>query len=116
MLTLLLFTVVNKTPRTVADTQYQHHYLLNEIMHGINIKTMQGRQVLSLGQEDPLEKEIASHSSILAWEIPCTDEPEPGRVQSMELQSMCKRVQHNSATKQQQQNIQYVYSNTIYIH
>ena len=115
MLTLLLFTVVNKTPRTVADAQYQCHYLLNEIMHGINSMRMQERQVLSLGQEDPSEKETASHPSILAWEIPCTDEPEPGRVQSMELQSMCKRVQHNSATKQQQ-NIQYVYSNTIYIH
>ena len=32
-------------------------------------------QVRSLGQEDPLEKEIATHSSILAWEIPWTREP-----------------------------------------
>ena len=32
-------------------------------------------QVRSLGQEDPLEKEIAAHSSILAWEIPWTQEP-----------------------------------------
>ena len=37
--------------------------------------------VRSLGQEDPLEKEMAAHSSILAWEIPWTEEP--GRVQSM---------------------------------
>ena len=37
--------------------------------------------VLSLGWEDPLEKEIATHSSILAWEIPWTEEP--GGLQSM---------------------------------
>ena len=37
--------------------------------------------VQSLGQEDPLEKEMATHSSILAWEIPWTEEP--GRLQSM---------------------------------
>ena len=39
-------------------------------------------QVQSLGQEDPLEKEMATHSSILAWEIPWT--VEPGKLQSME--------------------------------
>ena len=38
-------------------------------------------QVWSLGQEDPLEKEMATHSSILAWEIPWTEEP--GGLQSM---------------------------------
>ena len=37
---------------------------------------MQERQVLSLGQEDPLEKEMATHSSTLAWEIPWTEEAE----------------------------------------
>ena len=35
----------------------------------------QGMQVQSLGQEDPLEEEMATHSSILAWEIPWTEEP-----------------------------------------
>ena len=40
--------------------------------------------VRSLGQEDPLEKGLATHSSILAWEISWTEEP--GRLQSMELQ------------------------------
>ena len=39
----------------------------------------------SLGREDPLEKEMATHSSILAWKIPWTEEP--GRIQSMESQS-----------------------------
>ena len=36
---------------------------------------MQETQVQSLGQEDPLEEEMAMHSSILAWEIPWTEEP-----------------------------------------
>ena len=39
---------------------------------------------ISLGQQDPLEKEMATHSNILVWEIPWTEEP--GRLQSMELQ------------------------------
>ena len=43
---------------------------------------MQEMQVRSLGQEDPLEKEMATHCSILAWEIPQTEEP--GRPQSTE--------------------------------
>ena len=42
---------------------------------------MQETQVQSLGQKDPLEKERATHSSILAWEIPWTEEP--GRLQSI---------------------------------
>ena len=37
---------------------------------------MQETRVRSLGREDPLEKEVATHSSILAWEIPWTEEPE----------------------------------------
>ena len=41
--------------------------------------------VNSLGGEDPLEEEMATHSSILAWEIPWTEEP--GRLQSMGSQS-----------------------------
>ena len=45
----------------------------------LNLPAMQETQVLSLGQEDPLEKEMATHSSILAWRIPWTEEP--GRVQ-----------------------------------
>ena len=49
---------------------------------------MQETQVQSLGQED-LEKKMATHSSILAWKIPWTEEP--GRLQSMQSQ----RVGHN---------------------
>ena len=40
-----------------------------------NPPAKQERWVRSLGQEDPLEKEMATHSSILAWEIPWTEEP-----------------------------------------
>ena len=45
-----------------------------------NPPAKQEMRVQSLGQEDPLEKEMATHSSILAWEIPWTEEP--GELQS----------------------------------
>ena len=50
-----------------------------------NPPAKQETKVRSLGQEDPLEKGMATHSSILAWEIPRTEEP--GRLQSTALQS-----------------------------
>ena len=49
-----------------------------------HLPTMQETWVRSLGREDPLEKEMATHSSTLAWKIPWTEEP--GRLQSMGLQ------------------------------
>ena len=49
-----------------------------------NPPAMQETQVQFLGQEDPLEKEMATHSSILAWKIPWTEES--GGLQSMGLQ------------------------------
>ena len=48
------------------------------------LPTMRETQVQSLGREDPLEKELATHSSILAWKIPWMEEP--GRLQSIALQ------------------------------
>ena len=51
-----------------------------------NLSAMQETQVQSLGQEDPLEKEMATHSSILAWRIPLTEEP--GRLQTMGSQEL----------------------------
>ena len=51
-----------------------------------NLPTMQETQVQSLGQEDPLEKEMANHSTILAWKIPWMEDP--GRLQSMGSQSV----------------------------
>ena len=59
---------------------------------------MKEAQVQSLGQDNPLEKEVATHSSILAWEIPWTEEP--GRLQSTGLQKESDTI---LATKQQQQ-------------
>ena len=58
-----------------------------------NLPPMQETRVWSLGQEDPLEKERATHSSILAWEIPGTEEP--GGPQSTGLQ----RLRNNWANK-----------------
>ena len=54
-----------------------------------NLPVMQEIQVQSLGHEDPLEKGMATHSSILAWRIPWTEES--GGLQSMGLQ----RVGHD---------------------
>ena len=54
---------------------------------------LQETWVWSLSQEDPLEKGMATHSSILAWEIPWTEQP--GGLQSMKLQ----KVRHNWLTK-----------------
>ena len=60
---------------------------------------MQGAQVRSLVQEDPLEKEMATHSNILVCEILWTEEP--GVLQSMGSQ----RVGHDLESKQQQQSV-----------
>ena len=54
-----------------------------------NLPALQETPVRSLGQEDPLEKEMATHSSIVAWRIPWTEEP--GGLQSMGSQ----RVGHD---------------------
>ena len=54
-----------------------------------NPPAMQETWVQSLGQEDPLEEEMATHSSILAWRIPWTEEP--GGLQSM----VSQRVRHD---------------------
>ena len=54
-----------------------------------NLPTIQENEVQSLDREDPLEKEMATHSSTLAWKIPWAEEP--GRLQTMGSQ----RVRHN---------------------
>ena len=59
----------------------------------------QAMKVQFLGWEDPLEEEMATHSSILAWEIPWTEEP--GGLQSIRLQT----VGHELVTKPQQQQL-----------
>ena len=57
------------------------------------MQEMQETQIRSLGQEDPLGEEMATHSSIFAWKIPWT--VEPGGLQSMELQ----RIGHDWVTE-----------------
>ena len=64
-----------------------------------NMPANAGVWVQSLGQEDPLEKKMATHSSILVWRIPWTEEPV--RIQPTVLQ----RVGHNVVTKQQHSKI-----------
>ena len=51
-----------------------------------NLPAMQETQVQSLGREDPLEKRMANHSSILAWRIPWTEQP--GGLQCVGLQRL----------------------------
>ena len=68
---------------------------------------MRETQVRSLDWEDPLEKEMATRSSILAWRIPSTEEP--GRLQSMGLQ----RVRHDWATSLYE--IQIIFSTGIFM-
>ena len=58
-----------------------------------NLPAMQETRVPSLGREDPLEKEMATHPSILAWKIPWSEEP--GKLQSMVSQT----VRHDLATE-----------------
>ena len=68
----------------------QHPFLVSLVAQMVkNLPAVQKTWVWSLGWEDPLEKGIATHSSIFAWRIPWTEEP--GRLQSVELQ----RVRHD---------------------
>ena len=59
-----------------------------------NLPAMQEMQVQSLGREDPLEEGMATHSSILAWRIPWTEEP--GGLQSMGFQNSLTRLKQLS--------------------
>ena len=63
----------------IHDTQLQVFVASLRAQSVKNLLAMQETQVQF--QEDPMEKEMATHSSILAWRIPCTEEP--GRLQSM---------------------------------
>ena len=70
------------------------YYLVSLVAQMVkSLPTMRETWVWSLAREDPLEKEMATHSSILAWRIPWTEEP--GRLQSMGSQ----RVRQDWATK-----------------
>ena len=85
----MLTTFLNNKVKLHTVTLKQTSLVAQTVKH---LPTMQETRVLSLGQEDPLEKEMATHSSSLAWKIPWMEEP--GRLQSMGSQ----RVGHNWVT------------------
>ena len=62
-----------------------------------NLPAVQETWLQSLGQEDPLENEMATHSSILAWENPIAREAKEATAHAV-----TKRVRHNLATKEEQ--------------
>ena len=72
-----------------------------------NLPAMQESWIQSLGREDPLEKRMATHSSILAWRIPWTEEP--GGLQSTGSQ----RVRHDLATNHTKYSIKFFCNPTI---
>ena len=67
---LFLFFLLNITNSVLNDISFSYLVSLLLVCYA-----MQETQVLSLGGEDALEKEMATHSSILAWRIPWTEEP-----------------------------------------
>ena len=77
---------------TVIDSFYRLYCIWGASLAAqmvMNLPAVQETRVQSLGQEDPLEKGKATHSGILAWRIPWTEEP--GNLQATGLQ----RVRHN---------------------
>ena len=61
---------------SLESEYFSYHLWSSLVAQSVKIlPAMQEAQVQSLGWEDPLEKEMATHSSILAWEIPWTEEP-----------------------------------------
>ena len=94
-LSTLLFLILIAFILSLQIISLKNWYHLNNIFRASlvaqtvkHLPTMPETWVQSLGQEDLLEKEMATHSSILAWKIPSTEEP--GRLQSMGSQ----RVRH----------------------
>ena len=80
------FVIVKSTPYLIIDKFLPGRLAIKNLPA---IQEIQETQVRSLGQEDPLEKEMATHSSIIAWKIPRTEEP--GMLQLMEP----RRVRHD---------------------
>ena len=78
----------------------------NSVLNRVRLP-MQETWVWSLGQENPLEKDMAIHSSILAWRIPWTEEP--GGLQSTGSQT----VGHDLASKQQEYRIKQSYPRSV---
>ena len=87
------------TPTSIPDRNSLQIYLeASQLAQMVkNLSAMQETQVQLLGQEDPLEKGMATHSSILAWRIPWTEGP--GRLPSMGLQRVDVRQNQYNIVK-----------------
>ena len=80
-----------------------------------NLPTVQETWIRSLSQEDSLEKEVATHSSILAWKIPWTEEP--GGLQSMRLEKSRTQVSDGAHRSTHCIYLPVLYSRTLlFIH
>ena len=89
-ITGLLFGLINLLLKNKIIHIYVCIYIASLVAQRLKcLPPMQETRVRSLGREDPLEKEMVTHFSILAWRIPWTEEP--GGLQSMGLQ----RVRYN---------------------
>ena len=75
-------------PHPVLGTPCQTNRISLVVQTAKNLPAMQGTRIQPLGWEDPLEKDMATHSRILARRIPWTEEP--GRLQSTESQSQTR--------------------------
>ena len=69
------FKIVVSDFRVSYFSNYRHFGAFQVTLMIKNLPGMQERQVQSLGREDPMEKDVATFSSILAWRIPWTEEP-----------------------------------------
>ena len=85
----ILIPVWGRSPREGMGCLLQYSWASLVAQTVKNLPAIQKTWVQSLGWEDPLEKRMATHSSILAWRIPWTEEP--GKIQSMGSQ----RLGHN---------------------
>ena len=97
-------TLVGPGPRKriKGNTLKEKFYMIQMIYQAVKcLSTMQETQVRSLVWEDPLEKEMAIHSSTIAWKIPWTEEH--GKLQSMGLQSRTRLSNFTSASPQSSQ-------------
>ena len=87
--------------RVRATSQTASNYLDSLVSQRVeNLPAVQETRVLSVGQKDPLKKGVATHSSILAWRIPYSEEP--GGLQSMGSQSQTQlgdRHSHDHITR-----------------
>ena len=92
-LAVVNITAVNMDMRICLQDHASFGYIPKSKAHSVkNLPVVQKTQVRSLGWEDPLEKEMANRSNVLAWKIPWVKEP--GELQSVGLQ----RVRHDRAT------------------